>query len=412
MGIIGNLLIDTRLAWRNATRQWRRSLFGLSAVALGTAALVLATGFIEWNFLHYREELIHTQLGHVRIHVAGYTKYGYAEPFKYLLPDDAALLAALRRLPEVLEVTPRLAVNGLISHGDATVPFIGQGVEPEDGRSAIGSANVIAGSPLTDDGSSVLLGQGLARLLGVAVGDSVALITSTQNGGINGTDARVRGIFTTVSKAYDDRALRLPIVLAQRLLRTKGAHTWMILLRDTDDTQSAVTALRRMLPASRFEVIPWWTLSDFYNKSSVLFARQVRVMKIIIGLLIVLSISNTLMMAVAERTSEIGTALALGATRRRVLRRFVLEGALLGLLGSIVGAVIGAALAHVISRIGIPVPAPPGMANGYLAQILVTPALLAGAVTLTLATAALASVYPALRASKMMIVDALRAGRA
>ena len=412
MGAIGNLLIDTHLAWRNATRQWRRSLFGLSAVALGTAALILATGFIEWNFLHYREELIHTQLGHIRIHVAGYTKYGYAEPFRYLLPDDAEWLAALRRLPDVLEVTPTLAFNGLVSHGEATVPFIGQGVEPDDGRRSISSANVIAGLPLTDDGPDVLLGQGLAHLLGVRVGDSVALVVSTQDGGINGMDARVRGIFTTVSKAYDDRALRLPIVRAQRLLRINGAHTWMVLLRNTDDTQSAVAALRRMLPASRFEVIPWSTLSDFYNKSSVLFARQVRVMKIIIGLLIILSISNTLMMAVAERTSEIGTALALGATRKRVLRRFVLEGALLGLLGSVAGAIIGAALARVISQIGIPVPPPPGMANGYLGRILVTPALLTGAATLTLATAALASIYPAIKASKMMIVDALRAGRA
>jgi putative ABC transport system permease protein len=135
------------------------------------------------------------------------------------------------------------------------------------------------------------------------------------------------------------------------------------------------------------------------------------VVKIMIGVIIVLSISNTMMTSVRERISEIGTCMALGDRRLTVLRRFLVEGALIGLLGGLIGAAIGWALALLVSRIGIPMPPPPGMARGYLAGILVTPALVLDAVALSVSTAFLAGVYPAWKASNMRIIDALRYAR-
>ena len=139
-----------------------------------------------------------------------------------------------------------------------------------------------------------------------------------------------------------------------------------------------------------------------------LFTRQVGVVKILIALIIVLSISNTLSMAVIERTGEIGTVMALGLRRTGVLRMFITEGAMLGIIGGLLGVTLGLIAASAISAVGIPMPAPPGMARGYIGQILITPGLIVEALTLAVFTTLVASILPAWKASRMNIVDALR----
>ena len=80
-------------------------------------------------------------------------------------------------------------------------------------------------------------------------------------------------------------------------------------------------------------------------------------------------------------------------------------------MGSAFGALIGLAIAYAISAIGIPMPPPPGMSDGYTAKLLVTPGLVLGAMALAAVIAMVASLYPAWKASRLEIVDALRASR-
>jgi putative ABC transport system permease protein len=140
----------------------------------------------------------------------------------------------------------------------------------------------------------------------------------------------------------------------------------------------------------------------------VLFSKQVSVVKFIIGLIIVLTISNTQTMSVLERTREIGTSLAIGQRRQAVMHMFLVEGVLIGVLGGLAGALLGYLLGELISLVGIPMPPPPGMARGYIGQILISPALAGEAIVLALLTTLLASLMPAWKASRMNIVDALR----
>ena len=131
----------------------------------------------------------------------------------------------------------------------------------------------------------------------------------------------------------------------------------------------------------------------------------------IIAVIIVLSISNTMMMNVLERTSEIGTRLAMGSTTRQILRQFIYEGLTIGLIGGTLGLTLGGLLASLISYIGIPMPPPPGMSQGYSGEILITGTLAINAFMLALGTTLLASIYPAWKASRLEIVDALRHSR-
>ena len=405
-----------RLAFRNLWRNRRRSTIALATVGFGVVALVLAGGFIEWIFWAMRTATIESQLGHIQVVKRGYFEAGAADPFAYLLPDDSPTFAELEHSPGVLFVTPRIAFTGLVSHGDLTVSFAGEGVDPIKERTVSKMVVITAGENLAGpDANELIMGTGLARNLGVELGDQVVLLVNTAAGGINAVELKLAGTFTTSTKAFDDSALRVPIGVAHTLLRTQGAHRWVLLLDDEHRVPALLEEFRRRFGAAdastELQFVPWQQLADFYNKTVALFSRQMDVVKAIIGLIIVLSISNLLVMTVMERTGEIGTLMAVGYRRRSILRLMFSEGLLLGVVGGALGTLVAVVLALGISAVGIPMPPPPGSDTGFTGEIRLTVALVLGAFVLAVVVTALAAVYPAWKASRLEVVNALRHNR-
>lgn len=399
------------VAFRNVVRHRRRSVVVLLAVTCGIAALIVAGGFISWNLRFGREATIHSQLGHVRIVRHGYLEGGTADPFSYLIPESAAREAAILATPHVTTLAPRLEFNGLISHAGSTLSFLGEGVAPDRERDLSRSLTIVAGKPLSaHDPLGIIVGRGLADNLGVAPGMSVVLMANTGRGAINAVEVHVLGTFATITKAYDDAALRIPIETARKLLRVSGAHSYTLLLDKTSNTDRVVRELRSRLSGQGLEIVPWYRLADFYNKTAALFARQVQVIRVIIAVIIALCISNSVMMSVMERTREIGTAMAIGVRSRVILLQFLVEGLMLGSIGGVGGLVLGGLIATLASAIGIPMPAAPGMASGFVAGVDMTWANAISAFAIALVTATAAAIYPAWRASRTNIVDALRHG--
>lgn len=404
-----NPIADLGLATRNLRRNRQRTLVATLTVAFGIVAFLSAGGFITWIFEQMREGAIHSQLGHIQIVRPGYFEKGIADPYAFLLPEKSPEQNVVEQMPGFQSLAPRLSFSGLISHGDTSISFIGEGIDPEREKPISSGVTIVAGRDLkAADEKAVLLGEGLAKSMGIKVGDDVVLLATAANGSPSAVEVKLAGIFATFSKEYDDSALRLPIEVTRKLMRVRGATSWVVLLDETERTDVSSAYLSGKLPNKGFEVVAWHALADFYNKTVVLFSKQVSVVKFIIGLIIVLTISNTQMMSVLERTTEIGTSLAIGQRRSSVMRMFVVEGVLIGIVGGGLGVILGYVFAHVISTIGIPMPPPPGMARGFLGEILILPRLAVDALVLALATTFLASVMPAWKASRMNIVDALR----
>lgn len=403
------------LSFRNLFRHRWRSLTAFSAVTFGVVALLLAGGFIEWIYSATRQGAIESRLGHIQITRPGYFDRGFAEPFTFLMPDNDPVIDSVRRLPEVEMVTPRLSFSGLISRGDHTISFLGEGVMPETEARVSRQLTIMRGGQLASaNDKGVILGEGLAGNLGAHVGDRVVLIATKPSGGINAVEVTVRGVFQTSSKSLDDYALRVPLPLVQRLMAVTGVHSWVVLLKDTEQTDTVLRQLQATFShdgSGPIEFTPWYKLADFYNKTVALFSRQMNVLRAMIAIIVVLSVSNTMIANIFERTGEIGTLLALGYRRSRIVSLFVSEGLLLGILGGMLGAATGWMAALLISAVGIPMPPAPGMAFGFDAKILLTPMLMLGSFLLIAATAVAASIYPAWRASRLVIVDALRHNR-
>lgn len=401
--------IEIKLAFLNLVRERKRAVIALAAIVVGVAGYLLAGGFIGWIFWAIRESTIDNGLGHIQVSAQGFRSAGRTDSGRFVIPVDSPQRDAIAHIPGVRVVGARLTVSGLASHGDTTVPFAAEGVEPGLDR-RIATDLVVDGDPLDPAAATgVVLGLGLARALNVTRGDKVTFITATASGGMSGVEGVVRGLFSTGVKAYDDLAVRMPLPMAQQLARVKGAQLWVIRLADTSLTDEAVKDVRQIVAGSGMEVRTWYELSDFYRKTVTLMSRQMAVVAVLIAVILVLGIANVLMMSTLERTREIGTMLAMGTSRRSVLRIHLAEGVLLGGAGAVLGVTAGILLAAAISWVGIPMPPPPGRNVGYDARIMLELPVIVNAILLAFASAAVAGVYPAWKASRMPIVDALRA---
>lgn len=389
-----------------------RSLVTLGTIAFSTIVLMVAAGFIEQIFLDLRVATIETGLGHLQIAKPGYQEHGVADPYGYLMRDDAPERASIEKLPHVVAVGQRLSFNGLISHDEATLSFVGLGVEP--GKEAVVSRNLTfrSGSNLVDSGGDeVVVGEGLAANLGIRTGDRVVLLLNTASGSVGAVETTVRGIFSTQVRAFDEVAIRTSLATARKLMKVKGTHSWVVALDNDRNVDATAAEIRNVVDPSRYSVVRWIDLADVYTKTVTFLSGQLGVMRVLVAAIIVLGVSNMLVMNVLERTGEIGTLMALGIRRRKVVTLFLLESVYLGLIGSAAGILLGIGAAEIISAIGVPMPPPPGRTVDYYGAVLVTGPIMLSAFCVSFGTTLLAALYPARKASRLVIVDALRFNR-
>jgi len=398
-----------KLAFRNIFRQKARSLLTLVAIVLGVTGLVLSGGFVEDVFYQLREATIHSHLGHIQIYHSGYSSEGRRDPFGYLVEDPAGLAEELSSYAEIEDVLPRLTLSGLLSTGKADMPVISEGGDA-DREARLGRfITLTAGRALTsNDYNGMMIGQGVAGRLNVVPGDEVTLLMNTPEWGLNSMDFTVTGIFQTISKDYDDNAVRINLEAARELTGTEAVHAVVLVLDNTAATDRVAARVRAQLPAAEFEVRTWLELADFYTKTVDLYNRQFKVLQLIVLVMVLLSVANSVNMAVFERIGEFGTLKALGDNGRHIFRLVVIENLMLGVIGALAGIGIGVLLAWVISSIGIPMPPPPNTNTGYTALIRVTPGIVLLAFAVGLFATVLAALLPAHRVSRIPVAAALR----
>lgn len=399
-----------RLAFRSLFRQTGRTVMTLVGIVFGVVGLILAGGFVEDIFFQLQEFTIHSQLGHIQIHKQGFSGAGQRDPYQYLITEQRDFGEGFREWPEVLDTMKRVVFSGLANNGRSDYPIMGEGVEPAK-EARLGSyLSIVEGRQLEDaDFFGILLGKGVARTLNLKPGDPVTLLVTTPGGALNSLEFKVVGVFQSFSKDFDDRAVRIPLPAAQELLNTPGILSLVFSLRDTQDTDVIVSRLRQKLPGGQYEVRPWYELAEFYQKTVDLYQRQFVVLQAIILAMVLLSVANSVNMAVFERTGEFGTLLALGNRRGEIFRMLVAEYTILGLIGSAMGVSLGLLLSWSISEIGIPMPPLPGSDIGYTATIRVVPSLLLSSFAVGFFGTILAVLLPARRASRLPVVEALRA---
>jgi putative ABC transport system permease protein len=245
--------------------------------------------------------------------------------------------------------------------------------------------------------------------MNVQVGDGLTVLAMTSDGALNGVDVEITGIVNSGMKEYDDRYLRITLPSAQRLLQSDRITNLVVGLDATKNTDSVYEALAPELRGQPQKLVlkKWIDLATSYNQIHSLFNTIYLFIGVIVFFMVLMSSVNTLLMSMMERTREIGTMLAMGTPRLWIIALFMTEALLLGALGAAVGLVAGNLLASVIDFVGVQLPPPPGSTEAMKFYVFHVPALMFASSLLVILSMVLASILPAIRASRLQIAEAL-----
>ena len=396
-----------KMAFRNLGRNRRRSLLSALAVAIGLALLLLIAAILNGEMGGALQNSIQLQSGDLQIRATSYDENKVSLDWKDLVASPQQVIDQLKVIPQVTVATPRLFATGILTLGENSRGVQVIGIDPASPANQIFRRGLLSGTFLTpDDREGILVGKPLADKFGLKVGDQISLLVNTSNGDVSTQLFTVRGIYTTSTSSYDEGTVFMPLLKAQTITGAQDhASTIFIMLKNRDQADAVAAALK----SPDYQVLTWRTLNQLIVQTEDFANAFLYFIYLIVLGITATVVTNTLIMAVFERTREIGVLAAIGMKGRRIMAQFLTEGGLIAIGGLIGGLILGALANAYFGRFGI------SIASARVTGILMRDTIYADptlqdTIALTIVTfvvTLIASVYPAMLAAQMEPVEAL-----
>jgi ABC-type lipoprotein release transport system permease subunit len=300
---------------------------------------------------------LRAQAGHLQVQAQNYLDTKSLRD-AVLRPDE--VVQAIERVPDVAAVSLRGVAVALISSSNRTLGAYVVGVDParEARVSSIAAATQEGAYLVAADTRHAVLGVSLAKALNVTVGQEIVLFGEGYDGSVATASLSVKGLVRSGQPELDRNLVQIPLSAFQEIFAMNGAaHEVVVVGRDLERLPQLAAVIAGLLPAQQaLAVRPWYDLLPGLQEAIQLDRLSNWIFYAILILVIALSLMNTFLMAVLERTREFGVLLALGMTPRRLIRVVFSECVLLALVGSTVGVLIGCALTWYFQIHGIEVP--------------------------------------------------------
>jgi ABC-type lipoprotein release transport system permease subunit len=396
-----------KLAFRNLGRNRSRSLLSSLAVGVGMALLLLMVSVLEGEMTGALQNTIRLQSGHLQIRPASYEEGKISLKWEDLIVEPDQVTQQIKSLPQVTAATPRLIASSILTLSDESKGVQILGIDPDSAANQPFRDGMIAGEFIkADDREGILIGNILADKLGLKIGDKVNLLVTTSNGDVNEQLFTVRGIFTTRTPGYDESTIFMPLAKAQTITATENhASTIFVLLQNSEDAEAVAQAIQ----SNKYKVLTWREQNVFITQFEDYANAFFIVLYLIVLGITATVVTNTLVMAVFERTREIGILAAIGMKGRGIMAQFLAEAALLATGGVIGGLIIGGALVAYFTVYGIYI-GDYGITGVLFEDRIYAHLTLENTVNLAIATyiiTLIASLYPARLAARMEPVEAL-----
>lgn len=341
-----------RLAWRNVWRHSRRTLIVVAAMSIGLIMMMMYDGLVAGFEQAIYGNAIRVLGGNIQIHAVGYQAEANTNPL-LPLPDENAALAAARAQPDVVEASRRVVTGGLASSREGAFAVQIVGIEPaQEAPVNLILQNVTSGRALTaDDQDMALIGKGLADAMDLKVGDRFTLAGRATHEQMRQRTMTVVGIYDIGMTEIEKQTVYLSLNEAETLYGLPGKATEvMVTLKDIGHEAPVIAALKSSLTG--VEVTSWQTNFPELQATIGTKGAVMTIFGIIILAIAGIGILNLLLMAVYERTREIGLLGAMGLRPRQISLLFLLEGTMMGLAGAVVGIGVGLVAMLILSRVG------------------------------------------------------------
>lgn len=403
---------SVRLAWRNMWRNWRRTAIALIAIVLGVVLLLFFDGVIQGSDQAVFGNAVRLYGGNIQVHAPGYKDKAARLPLLPLEDADTVVQVA-RAHPQVVAAARRINTAGIVNNRSNAMPVAITAIEPAvEAPFSLQAENISQGRFLSaDDSDAILIGQGLADRLQVGVGDRITLLGRSKNELMRQHTMTVVGIYDLHMPEAEKSMVFIPLADAQTLYNLRGQVTEVAILLQLVGTEAPVmSTLQADLPG--YEVDSWQTLRPEIRQTLDTKLAFSSFFGIVVLFIASIGILNLMLMAVFERTREMGVLAALGMKNRQIMGLFLLEGTLIGVVGAAIGCGLGALLVGLVGRAGIDFSFASGMGEvmtllGARIYPRITPADLISRGVLVIVIVALASLFPAWQASRKEPAQAL-----
>ncbi|MGN6147545.1 MAG: ABC transporter permease, partial [Rhizomicrobium sp.] len=408
-----------RIAFRSIFRNARRSLTTMLTIAIGAAAMLIFAAYALYDVYILQTTTVERG-GHLTVFARGYSDFGSGDPALWGIGDYANVIRLIKADPVLSRlsavVTPVQFLGGIAENpaNGGSRTFFATGFVPADQARMQQWNEYNVGTGLqstglqTSDPSRGVIGFGFARYLGLCEplhlrdcptppkthaggnGDIVALpkqdfsalatsapprqatpridlIAATAGGAPNIVSMQIDRVEKQGAREMDDGYVVMNLALAQQLVYGRGEHkaTGIVLqLHRTEDIPHARDRLQALIVANHLdlEIRDYKEVNTYYGQTLAFFGSMFSFIAVLIGVVVLFTVSNTMTMSVMERVNEIGTTRSLGVRRGRIRRQFLLEGGMLGVLGASLGVVLAFAATAIINNSGLTW-TPPGDAH-------------------------------------------------
>ncbi len=406
------MLLYLRLAWRNVWRHRRRTLIVVLAIGMGLMMMMLYDGIVAGFNQAIYGNAVQVLGGNIQIHAEGYGEQTGQAP---LLPlrNDEQIAEAARQQPQVAMASRRIKTGGMATSAEGAFGVNIIGIEPQYEQAvSLEAKKVSAGRYLApDDTDQIFIGQGLATAMDIGIGDRITLVGRDIHKQMRKRTMTVVGIYDIDMPDIEKGNIYMSLAEAQDLYGLNGTSTEVaISLHQIGEEDAVLQALGPVIGAS--EAQTWATSFPELVQALESKGAVMDIFSVVILFIAGIGILNMLLMAIYERTREIGVLAALGMKPRQISLLFLLEGGMMGAVGLAFGIGLGLLVNTILGQVGMDYSAFSGMTE-YTALIntniypsLGLEKILQRGLTV-LAIALLCSYYPAREASMTEPAQAL-----
>ena len=410
----------SRIGWRNVGRHPKRTILTALGLAVGYGAVVFMIGWANGLIAEMVENATGLMSGQIEVHDSEY------RPERSIYDtlggrdgvDFAALMDRIAEDERTVGVAPRVFAAGLVSSGEATTAGQLMGIDPARETSVTRFLEGLTEGRLPEPGrNEMAIGSEMARQLEVGIGGELVVVAPGADGSMGNDLYTVSGIYTTGLVELDATNAVLPLTDLQALVVLEPSRIHEIVVATTDpflaDEMAASVAASLGADDLGMEVVSWSELNPTILEFSVLMDSFYLVIYVFVFGIAIFGVANTMLMATYERRREIAVMLAMGAVPGAIVKSILYEAAVMGLLSLVIGVAISlppmlwwyaapADLSWLYGDMTLQ-----GVLLRPVMRVTLEPASWVGAAVALFATALLAALYPAWRASRVPPADTL-----
>ncbi|MBN8580694.1 MAG: ABC transporter permease [Anaerolineae bacterium] len=341
-----------RLAWRNIWRHKRRTVIIVLAMSMSLSLMMFYDGLMNGFTDAIYGNAVKVLGGNIQVHAEGFRAEVGSTP---LLPltDAQAVVNAAEADPNVLAATQRINTGGLVTNREGAFAVVITGIEPEKEVQVnlIGQYVTTGRNLVSEDVDNILIGKGLADAMDVTVGDRITMVGRSQNKEMRQRTMTIVGIYDLGMSDIEKQTVYISLTEAQTLYDLTAPTEVAIFLQHLGQEDEVITSLQASLPGYEIESFQ----ANYPDLANAIDSKGgvMNVFSVIIIAIAGVGILNLLLMAVYERTREIGVLGAMGLKANQIALLFILEGTMIGLVGVAVGIALGLALNGYLMKVGM-----------------------------------------------------------